>query len=90
MATEPMQLPHKLSLNERKQLTMTGVTEVVSFDETAVVLRTALGTLEVQGQELQLKTLSIDGGQVAVDGSISALIYEEPRAQQGFWGRLFR
>lgn len=90
MATEPMQLPHKLSLNERKQLTMTGVTEVVSFDETAVVLRTALGTLEVQGQNLQLKTLSIDGGQVAVDGSISALIYEEPRAQQGFWGRLFR
>lgn len=90
MATEPIQLPHKLSLNERKQLTMTGVTEVVSFDETAVVLRTALGTLEVQGQDLQLKTLSIDGGQVAVDGNISALIYEEPRTQQGFWGRLFR
>ncbi|MBR7122917.1 MAG: sporulation protein YabP [Oscillospiraceae bacterium] len=90
MATEPIQLPHKLTLNERKQLTMTGVTEVVSFDETAVVLRTALGTLEVQGQDLQLKTLSIDGGQVAVDGSISALIYEEPRDRQGFWGRLFR
>ena len=64
-------LPHKLTLDERKNLTMTGVTEVVSFDETMVVLRTALGTLEVQGQELQLKTLSIDGGQVAVDGKIS-------------------
>ena len=74
------QLPHELSLKERRELTMTGVTEVVSFEEQAVVLRTALGTLIVQGRDLQLKTLSLEGGQVAVEGSISALIYEEPRA----------
>lgn len=80
-------LPHKLSLNERRELTMTGVTEVVSFEENAVVLRTALGTLIVQGKDLQLKTLSLEGGQVAVDGDISALIYEEPRL--GGWRRLF-
>lgn len=87
MTSENLQLPHKLTLNERKKLTMTGVTEVVSFDDTAVVLQTNLGTLEVQGQELKLKTLSIDGGQVAVDGQISALIYEEPRTERGFWRR---
>lgn len=83
-------LPHKLSLDQRKNLTMTGVTEVVSFDETGVVLRTVLGTLEVQGQDLQLKTLSLDGGQVAVDGHISALYYEEPREHLRFWERLGR
>lgn len=88
MAQEQLQLPHKLTLNERKQLTMTGVTEVVSFDDTAVVLRTALGTLMVHGQQLQLKTLSLEGGQVAVDGHISALVYEESR-QGGGWRRLF-
>ena len=76
---------HSLALTERQKLTMTGVTEVVSFDETAVVLRTGLGTLMVHGQDLQLKQLSVDGGQVAVEGSISALIYEEPR--QGGWLR---
>ena len=76
--------PHKLTLNERSQLTMTGVTEVVSFEDSAVVLRTSLGTLMVQGRELQLKTLSLEGGQVAVDGTISALVYEEPR-QAGSW-----
>ncbi len=81
-------LPHKMQLNERRQLTMTGVTEVVSFDEDTVVLQTSLGTLIVQGKELQLKTLSLEGGQVAVDGSISALIYEEPRPA-GVWRRLF-
>ena len=81
-------LPHKLQLNERKSLIMTGVTEVVSFDETAVVLQTSLGLLIVQGQQLSLKNLSLDGGQVAVEGSISALTYEEPR--QSGWRRLFR
>ena len=81
-------LPHKLQLNERKKLTMTGVTEVVSFDETAVVLQTSLGLLIVQGQQLQLKNLSLEGGQVAVEGDINALSYEEPR--QGGWRRLFR
>ena len=78
-------LPHQLSLSERKKLTMTGVAEVVSFDDTAVVLETSLGTLVVQGQGLQLKTLSVDGGQVAVEGTVSALLYEEPR--QGGWLR---
>lgn len=81
-------LPHKLQLNERQQLTMNGVTEVVSFDDSAVVLQTSLGTLIVQGQELQLKTLSLEGGQVAVDGHITALIYEEPRTG-GWRQRLF-
>ena len=83
------QLLHKLELNERRQLTMTGVTEVVSFEDSAVVLQTSLGTLIVQGRELQLKTLSLEGGQVAVDGTISSLVYEEPRSGGGWRHRLF-
>lgn len=83
------QLPHKLTMNERRQLSMTGVTEVVSFEDSAVVLQTALGTLIVQGRELQLKNLSLEGGQVEVDGTISALVYEEPRQSGGWKRRLF-
>ena len=85
---EDTRLPHKLQLNERKSLTMTGVTEVVSFDENTVVLQTSLGLLIVQGQQLSLQNLSLEGGQVAVEGTIGALSYEEPR--QGGWRRLFR
>lgn len=72
---------HSLSLVQRQKLTVTGVEEVVSFDESAVVLRTGLGMLMVHGQGLQLKTLSVEGGQTAVEGSISALVYEEPRPE---------
>ena len=84
---EPM--GHDLTLRNRQRLTMTGVTEVVSFDETAVVLKTSLGLLTVQGQDLKLKTLSLEGGQVAVDGQVFALVYEEPR-EAGLWQRLWR
>ena len=86
MGENQMQLPHRLTLNERRQLSMTGVSEVVSFDDTAVVLRTELGMLVIQGKDLQLKTLSVEGGQVAVDGSVSSLHYEEPRTG-GSWLR---
>lgn len=85
MGEDRMQLPHSLTLKDRKMLTMTGVTEVVSFDETAVVLHTELGLLQIHGQQLQLKNLSLEGGQVAVEGTVSALIYEEPRT--GGWLR---
>ena len=85
MGDEGMQIPHAMTLKDRKKLSMTGVTEVVSFDDTSVVLHTGLGTLVIQGHDLQLKTLTLEGGQVAVEGSICALIYEEPR--QGGWLR---
>ena len=88
MTEQQSALPHKLTLNSRRQLTVTGVTEVLSFDDTAVIARTDLGTLVVQGKELQLKTLLPEGGQVAVDGNISALIYEEPRPAGSLWRRL--
>lgn len=82
------QMSHKLMLTERSHMTMTGVTEVVSFDENAVVLKTTLGLLTVHGQGLQLKNLSVEGGQVAVEGTVSAFVYEEPRG--GGLRRLFR
>ena len=83
-------LPHALSLTERSKLTVTGGTEVVSFEESAVVLRTSLGTLVVHGRDMQLKILSPEGGQVTVEGTVSALIYEEVRSSGGWFSRLFQ
>ena len=88
MIEDSICMSHKLTLNGRKNLTLTGVKEVVSFDELQIVLQTDIGILNVHGQNLLLKTLSLEGGQVAVDGDIAALIYEETR-QERKW-RLFR
>ncbi len=81
-------LPHSLTLHSRGRLTMTGVEEVTGFDENTVVLRTTMGTLLVQGQNLQLKALTPEGGNVIIEGSIAALHYEEPRTPTGWFRRL--
>ena len=86
--SDTVNLPHSLTLMERKQLTMTGALEVVSFEESYVVLKTALGTLTVLGENLQLKQLNPEGGNVAVEGEISALQYEQSRSGGGWFHRL--
>ena len=90
MAEDRIVLPHKLSLHERKKLTLTGVTQIVSFDDNAVVLHTTLGTLRIHGQQLELKLLSEESGQMEVAGAVDALIYEELRPSGGFFRRLLR
>ena len=90
MTSENLQLPHKLTLDQRKRLTATGVIEVVRFEDTLVVLRTGMGTLAIQGSQLKLKNLTAENGQLAVEGDIAGLMYQEDRSGQGFWQRLMR
>lgn len=85
-----LEQPHKLTLDERKRLTMTGVTDVESFDEEMVVLHTVKGTLVVRGAGLQLQLLSLEGGQVHVEGTVTSVTYEDQTpGGSGFFSRLF-
>ena len=84
------QQPHELRLDNRGRLSVSGVGEVESFDESAVVLKTVRGLLIVRGEKLQLQALSIDGGQISVHGHIDSLSYEEEQKTTGFFKRLFR
>ena len=54
-----------------------------------MVLHTGMGTLVVQGSELQLKTLTLEGGNVVVEGQVSSLVYEQAARSGGWWSRLF-
>ena len=83
------EVPHDLRLENREKLSVSGVEEIESFDETTVVLLTSRGMLIIRGENLQLQALSIEGGQVAVDGLITSLDYEEARKTGGFFRRLF-
>ncbi len=85
-----LQQPHELRLDNRARLAVTGVKDVESFDEAVVVLRTVRGLLVVRGEKLQLQALSIDGGQVSVNGLIDCLSYEEEQKTTGFFRRMFR
>lgn len=84
-----LELPHKVTLEGRSRLNMTGIKEVESFDEGMVVLHTTRGTLVIRGDGLHLQLLSLDGGQVHVDGTVNSLTYEDGVQSGGFLTRLF-
>lgn len=86
-----LELPHKLVLESRKKLSVSGVKEVESFDEASVVLNTNRGTIIIRGEGLHLQMLSLDGGQVSVDGLVDSIQYENDAQTSGsFFSRLFR
>ena len=82
--------PHRLNLDQRNHLTVSGVDEVESFDESAIRMTTKGGDLLVRGRGLHIEKLSLDGGDLLVDGTIDALIYQEPEEAASFLSRLFR
>ena len=82
--------PHRVVLDQRRRLTISGVEEVEGFDESSVVMRTNQGALLIHGSSLHIEKLSLDGGEVLVQGEVDALTYEEELSQGGFFSRLFR
>ena len=81
---------HQLTLDGRERLTVSGVEDVERFDETMIVMSTSAGTLVVSGENLHIGKLSLDGGELHVDGQIDALQYEEQGAGRGgILSRLF-
>lgn len=82
---EAVKLPHRVTLDERGKLSLTGATEVIRFEEDIVELNTSRGTMIVHGTELKLKCLSLDDGAVIILGKIDAVIYEEPRQKRGLF-----
>lgn len=83
---------HELHLRERKDLTMNGVTEVISFDDCSVMLKTVCGELSIEGEELRISALDTSKGAVAVSGNIQSFIYYDRQSdgKRGKNGRLFR
>lgn len=85
MADHGTPLPHKLTLDERKKLNLTGAREVIHFDEELVELGTFQGTLVVQGRDLRLKCLSLEDGAVVIQGTITGVFYDEPKPRRGLF-----
>ena len=81
---------HRLELVGRERLTVSGVEDVERFDDNGIVMSTTAGTLVVTGEDLHIGKLSLDGGELHVDGRIDSVAYEEGgREQGGFLRRLF-
>ena len=65
-------------LENRQRMSISGVEEVLAFDERIVEMKTALGELHVQGEELRVEKLTVDDGELVICGHITAVSYAEP------------
>ena len=81
---------HRVELEGRDRLKVSGVEDVERFDETGIVMSTTGGTLVITGEDLHIGKLSLEGGELHVDGRIDALSYEDDgQARGGLFSRLF-
>lgn len=88
---EEMKQKHQVTLKNREKAVISGAAEVDSFDENRVVLITQLGVLVIKGSGLHIQSLSVESGDVSVNGHIDTMEYIESQTQGGsFWGKLFK
>lgn len=83
-------VPHKITLEGRERLVISGVEDVERFDETEIIMNTSEGELVVTGENLHIDKLSLDGGELHVDGRVDALSYEDSLSgRSGLFSRIF-
>lgn len=78
-------LSHKLIVDQRERINLTGATEVIRFDDDIVEVNTCCGTMTILGEELRLKCLSLEDGALVVQGRIHAVSYQDPRPRRGLF-----
>ena len=87
-------MAHKIILNNRNQGNLTGILDVISFDENTIVLDTDMGLLTIKGKDLHVNRLSLEKGEVDLSGNIDSIAYSSvtPQAKQGdsFLTKLFK
>ena len=91
MTENKIRMPHSLVLKDRGQLTLTGVTDVDSFDENLITAYTDYGELTVKGENLHISMLNTDTGDLSIDGNVSSLVYldNQPKSAS-FFSKVFR
>lgn len=80
---------HTLSMENRESITLTGVSDVESFNEDEVMAVTDYGNILIKGSSLSVEVLDLQTGNLSITGTISALVYSTATVQKGFFKKVF-
>jgi len=102
MAT-PMRMPleekkrsmsrHTLAIDKRESVKVTGVTDVISFDEESVICESEMGVIVIRGINLHVNRINLESGELSITGEIDGITYENPSGgarSKSLLGRLFK
>lgn len=91
---EKIGLSHKVMLNNREEGKMTGILDVISFDENSIVLDTDMGLLTIKGKDLHVSRLTLEKGEIDIEGRTDSFIYSSNesyrKSGKSLFTRLFK
>lgn len=91
---EKIGLSHKLALENREKGNMTGILDVISFDENTIVLDTDMGLLTIKGKDLHVSRLTLEKGEIDIEGRVDSFFYSSSesyrKSGQSLLSRLFK
>ncbi len=91
MEQKSMPMAHSIVMEGRKTVSISGVTDVESFDEQTVILMTDVGELVIKGFGMHINRIDVESGDLALEGEIYGISYSDTTpAGGGFLSRLFR
>ena len=70
-------MPQNIILEGRKKLSVSGVEDIDSFDEHSAVIFTNLGLVEVKGSDIHMNKLSLESGEIVLEGNFDSVIYPD-------------
>lgn len=70
---------HKLTLDNRKKMTLTGIKDVVAFDLNQILLESSMGMIHIKGKDLKVTKLNVDSGLTDIEGYVDSIMYSEPK-----------
>lgn len=83
-------LNHNITINERKNIIISGVKKIESFDNEEFLLETTMGNITIKGLELEIIKLDTYQGTVSIKGTIISLSYENEKKDEGVFSKLFK
>jgi len=84
--------PHNIIMENRRKLSISGVNDIQSFDEDNVILHTNFGSLTIKGSDFHLDALSVDSGEMNMEGNVFSIIYSQKadKNDESLFSRLFK
>ncbi|MDL2300232.1 sporulation protein YabP [Clostridiaceae bacterium OttesenSCG-928-D20] len=83
-------MQHIIILEARNKLSISGVEEVLSFDDNEIIMLTSKGNMIIRGSDMKVGNLSVESGDLIVEGQINSLVYQEVGPSGSLWTRLFK
>lgn len=81
---------HDLIIECRSKVTMTGITDVESYDDESIIAQSGCGEITIHGRNLKISRLSVDSGDMTIEGEINSVAYAEGKSGGSFFSKVFK